>query len=97
MKRDCFETINELLACYILAIKLLYGLNDSKSEEFRTFLDSIKRAVQLHSRPEPVFWRVSDMNEISDVRWQIKFSEEAIYDSDSDADCDYAHDDPVQK
>ena len=42
MKRDYFETIHELISCYILAIKLLYGLNDSKSEEFRLFLDKIK-------------------------------------------------------
>ena len=68
MKRDSFETIHELLACYILAIKLLFGLNDSKTESFTSFLDSVKQAVLRNKRPEPIFWRIQDMNEISDVR-----------------------------
>ena len=37
-----FETIQALVSCYILSIKLNYGLNDTGSEEYEAFIGNLK-------------------------------------------------------
>ena len=84
-KKDSFETIHDLISCYILSIKLHYGLNDTDSKEYQAFIGNLKARLCEQNQTN-IFWRLQDISSVNDVRLQIKFADSAIHDSDQDSD-----------
>ena len=56
-KKDSFETIHDLVSCYILSIKLYYGLNDVDTNEYRDFIWNLKAVLSGKSQTN-IFWRL---------------------------------------
>ena len=65
--KESFETIHDLVSCYILSIKLHYGLNDVDTEEYRAFIGNLKARLSGKSQTN-IFWRLQDINTVDDVR-----------------------------
>lgn len=64
--RESFESIFELLACYVLALKLCHGLTDKPDSNFLSLVrDSLRDG--LHA-DEPPAWKFKDLARIADLR-----------------------------
>ena len=59
-----------MLACYLLAFKLTFGLNDAKTNDFGTFGQYLAQIVpKLEALDqEKYLWRLKDVSKVRDIK-----------------------------
>ena len=78
--RAFFESIFEYLSCFLLALKLQYGLNDLRTENiFVQKLQSSFKSVLSHQTQELPLWRNKSLPMVTNVKEQIDFADRSIW------------------
>jgi len=79
--RECFDSVFEFLACFVMALKLTHGLIDT--EESGDITSKLRHSFNIESKEntEPPAWRIRDLARITDLKAQIKFVDSNIWPS----------------